>query len=203
MLVVLVIFSLLAWVTAGRVLSPLRLLTKTAQSITESDMTRRIPVKGSDEIAELTTTFNEMLARLQFVFDSQREFLKDASHELRTPSLIQGHLEMLKYHPDRAETIALVMDELNRMSRLVNDLLLLAKAERADFLNPKLEELDWLTEELYLKARALESRDWRLEGRVRIVVDRQRLTQAVMNLVQNAVRHTHNGDTITWLLSQR
>jgi len=83
----LVIFSLLAWVTAGRVLSPLRLLTKTAQSITESDMTRRIPVKGSDEIAELTTTFNEMLARLQFVFDSQREFLKDASHELRTPSL--------------------------------------------------------------------------------------------------------------------
>jgi len=107
---------------------------------------------------------------------------------------------MLKYHPDRQqETIALVMDELNRMSRLVNDLLLLAKAERADFLNPKLEELDWLTEELYLKARALESRDWRLEskGLSPIVVDRQRLTQAVMNLVQNAVRHTHNGDTIT------
>jgi len=104
---------------------------------------------------------------------------------------------MLKYHPDRQqETIALVMDELNRMSRLVNDLLL-AKAERADFLNPKLEELDWLTEELYLKARALESRDWRLESKgLSPVVDRQRLTQAV-NLVQNAVRHTHNGDTIT------
>jgi len=75
----------------------LRLLTKTAQSITESDMTRRIPVKGSDEIAELTTTFNEMLARLQFVFDSQREFLK---MPVTTTNLtvIQGHLEMLKYH---------------------------------------------------------------------------------------------------------
>jgi len=64
---------------------------------------------------------------------------------------------MLKYHPDRQqETIALVMDELNRMS-LVNDLPLAKAKERT--LNPKLEELDWLTEELYLKARALESRD--------------------------------------------
>lgn len=200
-LVFLVIFSLLAWVTAGQVLSPLRLVIKTAQSITESDMTQRIPVKGSDEIAELTTTFNEMLARLQFAFDSQQEFLKDASHELRTPiTVIQGHLEMLKYHPSRQqETIALVMDELNCMSRLVNDLLLLAKAERPDFLNLKPEELDWLTEELYLKAKSLETRDWRLEskGLSPIVVDRQRLTQAVRNLVHNAVRHTCDGDTIT------
>ncbi len=200
-LVFLVVFSLLAWVTAGRVLSPLRLLTKTAQSITESDMTQRIAVKGSDEIAELTLTFNEMLDRLQFAFDSQQEFLKDASHELRTPiTVIQGHLEMLNYQPERQqETIALVMDELNRMTRLVNDLLLLAKAERPDFLNLKPEELDWLTEELYLKARSLANRDWRLEskGLSPVVVDRQRLTQAVMNLVQNAVRHTQDEDTIT------
>jgi len=85
-------------------------------------MTRRIPVKGSDEIAELTTTFNEMLARLQFVFDSQRSF-SCQSRATNPITVIQGH-QMLKYHPDRQqETIALVM-ELNRMSRLVNDLLL-------------------------------------------------------------------------------
>ncbi len=200
-LVFLVVFSLLAWVTAGRVLSPLRLLTKTAQSITESDMTERISVKGSDEIAELTLTFNEMLDRLQVAFDSQQEFLKDASHELRTPiTVIQGHLEMLNYQPERQqETIALVMDELDRMTRLVNELLLLAKAECPNFLKPKPEELDWLTEELYLKARTLANRDWRLEskGLSPVVVDRQRLTQAVMNLVENAVRHTQEGDTIT------
>jgi signal transduction histidine kinase len=200
-LVVLVISSVLAWITAGRVLSPLRSVTKTAQSITESDMTQRIPLQGHDEITELTLTFNEMLDRLQVAFDSQQEFLKDASHELRTPiTVIQGHLEILKYQPPekQTQTIALVMDELERMSRLVNDLLLLAKAERPDFLNLKPEELDWLTEELYLKARSFADRDWRLEskGLSAVVVDRQRLTQAMMNLVQNAVRHTQVGDAI-------
>lgn len=195
----LLVFFLLAWFTAGRVLYPLRLLTRTAHSITESDMTQRIPVQGKDEIAELATTVNDMLDRLQAAFDTQKEFLKDASHELRTPiTVIQGHLEMLKYQPQREDTIALVMDELERMSRLVNDLLLLVKAERSDFLRLKPEELDWMTEEIYLKARGLAERDWRLEskGLSPITVDRQRLTQAVMNLVQNAIRHTQTGETI-------
>ncbi|WP_088889575.1 sensor histidine kinase [Leptolyngbya ohadii] len=190
-----------AWFTAGRVLAPLRQLTKTAQSIRESDMSQRLPVQGKDEIAELTTTFNEMLDRLQVAFESQKEFLKDASHELRTPiTVIQGHLEMLQYRPNQQEeTIVLVMDELDRMSRLVNDLLLLAKTENPNFLHLKTEELDWMTEELYLKARSLAPRQWKLEskGLSPIRCDRQRLTQAVMNLVQNAVRHTQENDTIT------
>jgi signal transduction histidine kinase len=194
------VFFLLAWFTAKRVLSPMRLLTRTAQSISESDMTQRIPVTGNDELAEMTATFNDMLDRLRAAFDSQQEFLKDASHELRTPiTVIQGHLEMLSYRPDRqTETITLLIDELERMNRLVNDLLLLAKTDRPDFLKLKPEELDWLTEELYLKAISLAERDWRLEskGLSPIEVDRQRLTQAVMNLVQNAIRHTQVGDTI-------
>lgn len=199
--VILLLFSWLAWFTAGRVLSPLRSLIQTAQSITESDMTQRISVKGKDEIAQLSNTFNEMLDRLQFAFASQQEFLKDAGHELRTPiTVIQGHLELLSLRPDKQDKIiALVIDELSRMNRLVNDLLLLAKTERPDFLNPKPEELDWLTEEFYVKARAIAPRNWRLEskGLSPIFVDRQRLTQAVMNLVQNAVRHSKEGDTIT------
>ncbi len=200
-MVILVLFWLLAWITAGRVLSPLRLLTETAEKISESDMTRRLSVQGSDEIAELSVTFNKMLDRLQFANTRQQEFIKNAGHELRTPiTIIQGHLEILNYQPQRqSETIELVTDELQRMNRLVNDLLLLVRAERADFLNPKPEELDWLTEELYLKARALANRNWQLEskGLSPIVVDRGRLTQAVMNLVQNAVRHTQQGDAIT------
>ncbi len=200
-IVVLFIFFVVAWVTTGRVLYPLRLVTETAHSISESDMTQRIAVQGSDEIAELTTTINEMLDRLQFAFDSQQKFLNDASHELRTPiTIIQGHLEMLQFYPEKQpETVALVMDELDRMSRLVNDLLLLAKTERPDFLKLKPEELDWLTEEIFLKARSFANRNWKLEskGLSPITVDRQRLTQAVMNLVQNAVRHTTVHDTIT------
>ncbi|GAB4379915.1 MAG: ATP-binding protein [Elainellaceae cyanobacterium] len=194
------IAAAIAWATAGRALAPLRTLTETAQSITESDMTQRIPVEGTDEIARLTATFNEMLDRLQVAFESQQEFLKDAGHELRTPiTVIRGYLETLHYRPERQEqTIALAIDELDRMGRLVNDLLLLAKAESPDFLVLKPEELDWLTEELYLKVRSMAHRQWKLEskGLSPIQVDRQRLTQAVMNLVQNAIRHTQEGDTI-------
>jgi len=190
----------IAWATAGRVLAPLRLLTQTAHAITDTDMTRRIPVDGTDEIAELTATFNAMLDRLQTAFESQQEFLKDAGHELRTPiTVIRGYLETLKYRPKRQEqTIALAVDELDRMGRMVNDLLLLAKAECPDFLTLKSEELDWLTEEIFLKVRSLADRHWKLEskGLSPVRVDRQRLTQAVMNLVQNAIRHTEEGDVI-------
>lgn len=199
-LAVLIIFSLLAWMTAGKALYPLSEVTETARAITESDLDRRIAVKGNDEIAELSSTFNQMLDRLQSAFDCQQEFLKDASHELRTPiTVIQGHLEILKYRPEKqSQTIALVLDELNRMNRLVNDLLLLAKSDRPDFLDPKPEELDWLTEEIYLKAKAIADRDWRLEskGLSPVVLDKGRLTQAIMNLVNNAVRHTKKGDKI-------
>jgi signal transduction histidine kinase len=192
----------LAWIMIGKILTPLKLLTHMAQSISESDMTQRITLRGHDEIAELGKRFNEMLDRLQEAFDSQKEFLKDASHELRTPvTVIQGHLETLQYAPPEQQvaTLALVMDELDRMTRLVNDLLLLAKADHPDFLHLRSEELDWLTEELFLKARSMANRDWRLEskGLSPILVDRQRLTQAVMNLVQNAIRHTPESGSIT------
>lgn len=198
--VVLTLFLAIAWITAERVLLPLRRVTETAREITQTDMTKRISVVGNDEIAELGATFNAMLDRLQSAFECQQEFLKDAGHELRTPiTIIQGHLEVLKYRPEKQpETIELVTDELHRMSRLVNDLLLIAKAEQPHFLRIKLEELDWFTEELYFKAQAIAQRDWRLEskGLSPVAVDRGRLTQAVMNLVQNAVRHTKQGDTI-------
>ncbi|MEO1144465.1 MAG: HAMP domain-containing sensor histidine kinase [Cyanobacteria bacterium J06638_22] len=194
-------FFIVAWTTAGRLLRPLRLMNQTARQITESDMSQRIPTQGSDEITAVTTTFNDMLDRLQDAFDGQQEFLRDVSHELRTPiTVIQGQLETLAYRPEKqSETIALITNELQQMNRLVNDLLLLTKAERPDFLILKPEDLDWLTEELYLKARSLTpDRNWRLEakGLYPATLDRQRFSQAVMNLVQNAVRHTQPGDVI-------
>ncbi|WP_414581176.1 sensor histidine kinase [Scytonema sp. PCC 10023] len=197
---VLAIASMLAWLVAGRLLAPLRLLIETARSITESDLSQRIPVEGVDQIAELSITFNEMLDRLQTAFASQRNFINDASHELRTPiTIIRGHLELLGDDPqERRETVELVTDELDRMSRFVDDLLLLAKAEQPNFLNLQTVDISSLTEELYTKATALGERDWRLEnkGMGRIVADRQRLTQAMMNLAENATQHTTDGDVI-------
>jgi two-component system, OmpR family, sensor kinase len=199
-LAVLLIASGLAWVIAGRVLSPLRTLRTTAQTITESDLTRRLDVHGDDEIAELGRTFNAMLDRLEGAFAAQRAFVSDAGHELRTPiTIVRGHLELLGDDPaEREETVALVTDELDRMARIVDDLLLLAKAEQPDFLQPGPLDLDVLTDELFAKAQALAERDWKLTGNGagRVVADRQRLTQAVMQLAQNAVQHTRPGDRI-------
>jgi two-component system, OmpR family, sensor kinase len=202
LLSVLLIASVLAWLVAGRVLAPLRLLADTARSIGESGLSQRIPVTGNDEIADLSRTFNAMLDRLEAAFQTQREFVSDASHELRTPiTIVRGHLELLGDDPEeRRETIALVTGELDRMSRFVDDLLLLAKAEREDFLRVSEIELGALTDELLDKAKALGDRRWELESRGEAVLvgDRQRLTQALMGLAQNAVQHTEPGDRV-WL----
>ena len=139
-----------------------------------------------------------MLDRLEEAFASQKAFISDAGHELRTPiTIIRGHLDVMGDDPEeRRETLELVGDELDRMGRLVNDLLLLAKASRPDFLQPETIDLDDLTRELFAKASALAParlatrRRW---ARGRIVADRQRLTQAMMNLSQNAVTHTARG----------
>jgi two-component system, OmpR family, sensor kinase len=200
-LAVLLIASLAAWLAAGRVLAPLRELKTTALAITETDLTRRIDVQGDDELADLGRAFNAMLDRLEAAFRSQRAFVNDASHELRTPiTIVRGHLELMGDDPaERRETVALVMDELDRMSRFVDDLLLLARSERGDFLAPERFELGELAAELEAKAHGLGERDWRLEPPPRpvtLLADRQRLTQAVMNLAGNAAQHTAPGARI-------
>ena len=199
-LAVLAIAALVAFTIAGRVLAPLRELSDTARGITESDLSRRIHVEGDDEVAQLARQFNAMVDRLEAAFASQRAFVSDAGHELRTPiTIIRGHLELLGDDPqERRETLALVDDELDRMSRFVDDLVTLARSERPDFLHPEEVDLDLLTDELLAKAEGLGPRAWQLDGRATglIRADRQRLTQAVMNLAGNAVQHTRDGDEI-------
>ncbi len=201
-IVVLLLASLFIWLAAGRSVAPLQALARTARSITETDFSRRIPARGGDEIAELGRTFNRMLDRLEAAFAGQKEFLTDVSHELRTPiTVIRGHLETLgESEAEREEAIAVIQDELDRMNRFVDDLLLLARAPRPDFLRVRPIDLDLFTHDLFAKARSLGERDWRLDGTgVGILVaDQQRLTQAVMNLATNAVRHTRERDAI-WI----
>jgi signal transduction histidine kinase len=195
--VVVAMGSILAWFAAGRVVAPIGGLTRAARSIDEGDLTRRIEVKGTDEVAELSQTFNHMLDRLEQAFTTQRQFVDDAGHELRTPiTIVRGHLELMGDDPrDRAETVALVMGELSRMDRIVNDLLLLANARRTDFVQAEVVDLAELTTELHAKAGVIADREWRLDevGRGRFLLDRQRVTQAVLQLAANAAVHTTGG----------
>jgi two-component system, OmpR family, sensor kinase len=201
---VLILGSALAFLATSRVLAPVRELRDAARSITGTDMTRRIAVRGDDELAELAQTFNTMLDRLDHAFSSQRDFMRDVGHELRTPiTIIRGHLELLAEQGDvdrayRRDVLELVTDELDRMRRFVEDLSLLARAERPDFLRLETVQLSELTDELIGKAGRLAARDWQLDGTspVRVVADRQRITQAVMSLADNAAKHTEPGDEI-------
>jgi two-component system OmpR family sensor kinase len=191
---ILLIGSILAWRLAGSVLGRVRTVTNTARSISVTSLERRIPEQGRDEIAQLAATFNDMLDRLERSFATQRRLLDDAGHELRTPiTIVRGHLEFLEDDPEhRAQTVKVLLDELDRMGRMVDDLLLLAQADEPDFLRLELVNVADLTAELETKASALGRRNWHVEatGRGIIVADRQRLTQAVVQLAQNAVQHT-------------
>ncbi|MQA76617.1 MAG: two-component sensor histidine kinase, partial [Solirubrobacterales bacterium] len=170
------------------------------EQIGESDLTRRIEARGNDDVAQLAHTFNRMLDRLEGAFATQRRFLDDAGHELRTPiTVIRGHLEVMGDEPaDREATMRLVIGELDRMKRMVDDLVLLAKAQEPDFLHPGEVELAELTVELLAKARVLGDRRWRLAAlsEETILADGERLTQALAQLTDNAVAHTREGDLI-------
>jgi signal transduction histidine kinase len=131
----------------------------------------------------------------------QRRFIDDAGHELRTPiTVIRGHLDVMGDDPeDRRHTLELVSDELGRMSRLVDELLTLARTEQPDFLHRKDVDIDELTTRLYETARGLAPRDWQLDNVAvgRAFVDEQRIMQAVLQLAANAVRHTEDGALVS------
>ena len=207
---VFVLSIVISAVIAGKVLAPLKKILEVSRDINESNLTRRIPVNTRGELADLALSINAMMDRLETAFRDQRQFLNDAGHELRTPiTIIQGHLELLDIStlpPDDQNTVDLVLDELARMGRLVQDLTLLAKSERLDFLRPEVIDLEPFTLELYQRIKTLtaEKRDWQLGGSVtgQFVGDRQRLIQAILNLGINAVQHTQPGDRICFGMRQ-
>ncbi|HEX2177608.1 MAG TPA: HAMP domain-containing sensor histidine kinase [Nocardioidaceae bacterium] len=190
-----------AWLVSGRLLKPLREMRTTAQDISDTDLSRRLDTTGNDDITELGDTFNAMLDRLEQSFAQQRRFLDDAGHELRTPiTIVRGHLELLDpEQTDETEaTRDLVMDEVDRMARLVDDMIILAKSGRPDFLQPTEVDAGILTDEVLDKVRALGDREWKLDERAEgaVCVDPQRVTQALVQLAKNAVQHTASGDVI-------
>lgn len=191
-----------AWLLTGRILGPVRQLTETARLISQSDLTRRIPVARQHEAAEMARTFNAMLDRLEAVFRREREFLLDASHELRGPITISlGNLGLLRQRladDEAGTTIALISDELDRMGRIVGDLHLLADVPHPQFLQPERIDLETFVADLAVKVSALARRRWHVDALPEgvLVADRHRLTEAMVNLADNAVRHTTDVDTV-------
>ncbi|MDF2506836.1 MAG: ATP-binding region ATPase domain protein [Microbacterium sp.] len=199
-LVGILLSSGVAWLVAGQILAPVREVYRVARDIGEHDVSARVPVEGTDDIAAVATTFNQMLDRLEAVHATQQRFVDDAGHELRTPiTIVRGQLELLSEDPEeRAATLRLVSDELDRMSRIVTDLLVLARAEQPDFVRVAGCEVSALTLDIEAKAQNLGDRRWQLmevaEGAAPL--DPQRVTQAVLQLAANAVQVTERGDRI-------
>ncbi len=196
------IASLVGLALAGRVLRPLRSLADTAKNFSETDLTGRIPVRGDDEASRIAGTFNDMLERIETAFATQRQFLDNVSHELRAPlTVIRGHVELIDADTDPEElesTIAVVTDEIERMNRLVEDLLVLARAENPGFLSLAPVDIAELTAEVHRKSSVLCAREWALDGTadVEAVVDGQLLTQAMLQLALNACQHTSEGTPV-------
>ena len=195
-----VVSALLAWWIAGRMLVPVRRIREAAETISAADLSRRVPSDGPDEIVSLADTVIDMLERVEEAYRTQREFLDDAGHELRTPlTVVQGNLDLMPEDPEgRTETIRLIQDELSRMTRIVEDLLTLARADRPDFLRTAATDVTELVLDVEAKIEVVADRNWRVlpyaEGLARL--DQHRITQALMQFCSNAVRFTGPGDTI-------
>jgi heavy metal sensor kinase len=199
--------SVVGWVTAGAALRPLDEATATALQITRTDdLARRIPLAGPprDEVGRLVLAFNTTLERLEGLFETQRRFLADVSHELRTPlTAIRGNLDIVR-RMGRLDDDALksMTSEVDRMTRMVRDLLLLAQAETGQLpLARESVDLDDLMLDVYQQGKVL-ARDrvevrLNVEDRACLEGDRDRLKQVLLNLVANALEHTPSGGQVT------
>jgi signal transduction histidine kinase len=202
------------WLLAGAVLQPIQRITVTAQAIgAEHNFSRRVEHKGpTDEVGQLAITFNNMLAELESGYrqlegalESQRRFVADASHELRTPlTTVRGNIELLQRQPpiadaERAEVLADTTDEVERLIRLVNQLLVLARVDAGQPLRSEAIPLPPLLEDVCRQARLIAPRSpivCEPPPDVQIVGDRDALKQVLLILVDNAHVHTAPGTEI-------
>jgi two-component system, OmpR family, sensor kinase len=193
--------TLVAWGSVGRALRPMRRLAGSVRAVVDlGALKTRVQEEGSDEVGDLARAFNEMLDHLDEAYASQKSFIDGVGHDLRTPiTIVRGHLELMDDDPvEQRRTLDLVLAELDRMDRLVEDLRLIARSQRPDFLRREGVPIGQLTRDLVANGPALARRRWRL-GRVDDAVidaDPDRLVEALVNIIDNAVRATSTWDII-------
>jgi two-component system OmpR family sensor kinase len=199
-------------ITGRRALSPLSRVTQTALQITRADdLSRRIPTQGivDDEVGNLITAFNDTMGRLEKLFATQRRFVADIGHELRTPlTVIRGNIDLMRrVGIEDEQSLHSIELEVDRLARMVEDLLILAQAESGKLpMDNRRIELDTLLLEVFSQAHVLAGERVSMEigkiDQVLVCGDRDRLKQVVLNLVANAIKYTTDGGKVTASLSK-
>ncbi len=201
-----VIAGVVGWLVTAQALEPLETMAQVATRITSTDdLSQRIPVTPGrkDEVGELILTFNQTLVRLERMFNAQRRFLADVSHELRTPlTVIKGNVGLMRMmHKVDEESLTSIESEVDRLTRLVGDLLMMAQAETGRLpLMFEPVELDELVFEVFEQMKVLSegNQDIQIENIQPVMVtgDRDRLKQVLLNLGSNAIKFTPEGSKI-------
>jgi signal transduction histidine kinase len=205
-LITLVLVGISGGVIVRRALSPVEQITRTAQSIeSSSDLNRRVDYFGpTDEIGRLATTFDHMIEHLHRVFESQKHFIADASHDLRGPlTVIRGNLDLLKRNlsdQERQESLKAMEAETARMEKMANDLLLLAEVESGQIDQQEAVSLKAILAEGFAWGQQQSRKHHIVKGKWEDLVvngDSEKLTRMITNLIDNAIKYTPKGSTIT------
>jgi heavy metal sensor kinase len=211
-LIAFVVFGAGVWLLSYRVLLPVKRVTHAASQVTGLDLTQRVPLpKANDEMKELAVTVNNMLDRLQESFETQRRFTADASHELRTPvTAIVGHANYLlrrtKPSEEQIDSLTVIRREAERMAKLVNDLLELARADAGFAIKREPMNIIEVVEAAY-KAIAPVATGTAInlsmkEPLIEVSGDASRLKQVILNLIQNAVNAGSKNVTVSVYLDK-
>ncbi len=203
-----VIVSMLGgWFLAGRALRPVDTITLAAQRIAAGDLTQRIHTTSADEIGRLASTFNDMIARLEASIRQIRQFSADASHELRTPLTITKGETELALRKERTpevyrEVLESNLEEIDRMSRIVDELLFLSRADLGEIkIAREPVQLDQLVQEIQHQAivlgknREVETILGTLEP-TEVVGDEWRLRELLLNIIDNAIKYSQEKGTV-------
>jgi heavy metal sensor kinase len=204
--------ALLGWMLAGRAIRPVNSVAQAAQSMTGSNLSLQIPLRGAgDELDHLIDNFNRMAERLQESFEQIRRFSTDVSHELRTPlTAIRGQLEVALFTADTAEqyreAIVNALEDVEKLSSIVRALLLLSQAESGQLVLQKMpldlsEVIGDVVDQFQIPAeekRLVLSAS--LESGCVVSADRTQLERLISNLLSNAVKYTPQGGSVRVLV---
>lgn len=198
-LVALIGVAIVGWLVAGQILRPIRVMREVTASVSHSDLQRRIPVHGRDDVAQLAATINEMLDRLDGAFIAEQRFVNDASRELEIPieRLVSAVDALAGGRADTVTAVAVIRDEVTALRRVLADLRALVEAEHPGFVVPKRFELQTFMQRLSERAARIADRTWTVRSvRGTVDADPERLSSAMLQLADNAVGHTSEGDKV-------
>jgi len=200
---------------ANKALKPVDNITQTARMITSQNLNQRIkPLKVKDEISRLIETFNEMISRLDQSFGQIKQFSADASHELKTPlTILKGEVEVTlrkrRTSEEYEQTLNSNLEEINRMSQIVDDLLFLSRADIGEIrLNKEEINLTEILNELVIhmnilaRAKNIRIKTSNHHGDIHLFGDALRIRELFLNLIENGIKYTEDGGSIHIILTK-